>query len=542
MNLSISKFIFLQGKLSQWEKFEHKKFTIWIAGINKKEKFIKLKNILFDEPNIKKILNIFGNHFGLTILSKNFIFAVSDYSRSYPIFWKLDQDKLLLSPQANLLKSKLDKINQNQLQAFRMSGYTINHETLWYNINNLKNSSYLLCRKYNKPLIKQYFVYQPWKIKNYSLLKFSKILKIEINKLFLNIIKEAQGRKIIIPLSAGLDSRLIISGLHKFNYKNVKCFSYGLKDNFESVTAKKIAKKLGYEYEFVQINYKKAKYFFKSAAFKKYLNFTNDGMSVPTIHSLYALDHLIKNKFIKKNDIIINGNSGDFISGGHIPKTMKYKHSKSQDIKSLFNNIFNDHYSKHYSLWKSLKNKYNKKIIKEALYNQLHSTVKVKKNLTEYGILEFLEYENRQTKYVVNCQRIYDYHKLDWLLPLWNMSFIRFWQTVPLQYKLDQFLYKKVLYELNFGDVWNDNYNSKPYISPNWIRLPRFLIKAFFLFQNKEKWYEFERRYILYWTDIICSSCINPYFKTIKNRNGFRHAVSWLALKMEKLNIGKKWN
>ena len=74
-----------------------------------------------------------------------------------------------------------------------------------------------------------------------------------------------------------------------------------------------------------------------------------------------------------------------------------------------------------YSLWRELKNKYNKKIIKEALYNQIHSTVKVKKKLTEYGILEFLEYENRQTKYVVNCQRIYDYLKLDWLLPLWNI-------------------------------------------------------------------------------------------------------------------------
>ena len=63
---------------------------------------------------------------------------------------------------------------------------------------------------------------------------------------------------------------------------------------------KKIAKKLGQQYEFVQINLNWVKYFFKSAAFKKYLNFTNDGMSVPTIHSLYALDHLIKNKFIKK--------------------------------------------------------------------------------------------------------------------------------------------------------------------------------------------------------------------------------------------------
>ena len=200
---------------------------------------------------------------------------------------------------------------------------------------------------------------------------------------------------------------------------------------------------------------------------------------------------------------------------GHIPKTMKYKHAKSQDIKSLFNNIFNDHYSKHYSLWKNLKNKYNKKIIKEALYNQLQSTVKVKKNLTEHGILEFLEYENRQTKYVVNCQRIYDYHKLDWLLPLWNISFIKFWQTVPLQYKLDQFLYKKY-YELNFGDVWNNHYNSKSYISPNWIILPRFLIKVFFLFQNKEKWHEFERRYISYWTDIIYIHVLILILKQLK--------------------------
>ena len=109
-------------------------------------------------------MNIFGNHFGLTILSKNFIFAISDCSRSYPIL-EIGSGQTIIKPQANLLKSKLDKINQNQLQAFRMSGYTINDETLWYNINNLKNSSYLLCRKYNKPLIKQYFIYQPWKIK-----------------------------------------------------------------------------------------------------------------------------------------------------------------------------------------------------------------------------------------------------------------------------------------------------------------------------------------------------------------------------------------
>ena len=40
----------------------------------------------------------------------------------------------------------------------------------------------------------------------------------------------------------------------------------------------------------------------------------------------------------------------------------------------------------------------NKKIIKNTLYKQLKSSIKNKKNITAHGILEILEYENRQAK------------------------------------------------------------------------------------------------------------------------------------------------
>ena len=42
-----------------------------MAGINKKEKFIKIKNLLFDEfDKLKKLFKILGNHYGLIILSR----------------------------------------------------------------------------------------------------------------------------------------------------------------------------------------------------------------------------------------------------------------------------------------------------------------------------------------------------------------------------------------------------------------------------------------------------------------------------------------
>ena len=229
----------------------------------------------------------------------------------------------------------------------------------------------------------------------------------------------------------------------------------------------------------MDIKYKKARKFYTSNKFNTYFNFATDGINVPVTHSLYAIKELLNIKYINKNDIIINGNSGDFISGGHIPTNIKYFKKSSYNLSALFNKVFNVHFIKHYSLWEILINKANKDTVKNLLYIQLKESIKEKVKLTEYGILEFLEYENRQVKHVINGQRIYDYYKLDWLLPLWNKSFIKFWQTVPLEYKLNQKLYKKVLFELNFGEVWTDEFDIKSYTSPSWMRVIRFLLKFY---------------------------------------------------------------
>ena len=117
--------------------------------------------------------------------------------------------------------------------------------------------------------------------------------------------------------------------------------------------------------------------------------------------------------------------------------------------------LLNAHIDKHYSLWEILNTEYNKDIVKKELYLQIKSELKNSK-APIYGLIELLEYENRQTKYVVNSQRIYDFYNLSWLLPLWNEAFIKFWETVPLQYKSDQKLYKETLKTLNlveFGQI-----------------------------------------------------------------------------------------
>ena len=66
-------------------------------------------------------------------------------------------------------------------------------------------------------------------------------------------------RPVGIFLSGGLDSRLIISSIHKLGKKEVTCFSYGLTNSKEVTVSKNIAKDLGYKWHFVNYGNKKWK-------------------------------------------------------------------------------------------------------------------------------------------------------------------------------------------------------------------------------------------------------------------------------------------
>ena len=86
---------------------------------------------------------------------------------------------------------------------------------------------------------------------------FQKSTKKTLENVTLNILQKiidsADGRVIVVPLSGGYDSRLVASGFAYLGYKNVKCFSYGQKNNFESLISKKVAKKLGYDWKFIKL-------------------------------------------------------------------------------------------------------------------------------------------------------------------------------------------------------------------------------------------------------------------------------------------------
>ena len=79
-------------------------------------------------------------------------------------------------------------------------------------------------------------------------------------------------------------------------------------------------------------------------------------------------------------------------------------------------------------------------MIKEKYFNN------VKKIHEIIGSYEKFEFENRQVKWVIGQQKVYDFFKLSCYLPLWSITLVDFFSNkISVEQKKGQKLYKELL-------------------------------------------------------------------------------------------------
>ena len=246
-------------------------------------------------------------------------------------------------------------------------------------------------------------------------------------------------------------------------------------------------------------------------------------MSTPFQQDLYPVYTLREKGILKTNSIVINGNTGDFISGGHIPPFLQSSPHFSTDQVPGFIDRF---LKKHFSLWENRFSAEQYEQIGTMLMSDLTRDGLEFDNLPAFAIWERLEFLNRQSKYVISGQRIYDFLGLDWELPLWQDDYIDFWSKVPLSLKSNQTLYRDMLLEQNWGGVWADIPVNHRKITPNWIIPLRLMAKVASAPFGKQNWHQFEKRFFAYWMDWGGNYAITPFWQLATSAWVARNAVS----------------
>ena len=521
-----------------WKKFNHKESILWLKGKVYSHSPIELLNAFnkVKKSEINSFIQTLRGHFAIIFKNKVISILIVDRVRSSPLHYTKIKKNFFLSPSSNDLVKNRNfkmKVNQSAFQEIAMAGFVIGSKSIYNDLNSLVAGQYAIFEN-GKVKVENYFSYFD-KISNQSYNELlNELTEITIS-IFKKLIIEVGDRQIVIPLSAGNDSRLVASILKHLGAKNVKCYSYGQKNNFEAKTAEKIANELNFEWILVPLTHKTERNYYKSKKYQDFLNYAETHCSIPFIQSISTFEYLKKIDFINNDAIFINGNSGDFISGGHINQLYR-KLDESFDKKAIKDLILNQLVNKHFSLWGFLKSKENLKKIKETLWETIRKECSELNLNNAHLFYEYSEFIDRQSKYVISGQRVYEYYGYDWKLPLWDDEYLFFWKKVPSSLKFKQKLYLDMLKKNNFGGVWNDKIliNRKK-ISPIWIVPLRFLAKipfAFFGSFGKKAWKQFHVNVFNYWIDptlMICNTSYSIILKDIFKKP--RNSVSWISKK-----------
>lgn len=479
------------------------------------------------DAELKSAFSRLAGHFALVVEAPDRLIATVDRTRSIPLLFGVHDDVVHLDDRGRRLRDRLNASHFDAPQALAcaMSGYSVGAGTLYRDIRQLRAGEALVV-EVGRHRTLRWFIYEAWRIQ--TIASPEKALSDLHRSMIERLAASADGRVIAVPLSAGLDSRFIAAGLKAVGYRHVRLFSYGRAGNHEALTAKAIAERLGYPWQFVPFTTASQRALFSDTAHEAGLWHEADTCGgVPFEQDWGAIARLRNEGYVPADAIIVNGQSGDFITGNHISPALATPVEESAEARR--HRIILALTNKHYRLWRSLVTPDNDRIIAALLSREIDEACADLDTGAPHGVYEMLEYQDRQAKYVVAGQRTYDALGLDWRLPLWDDDYIAFWQRMPLEHKLRQNLYRRVLEADNWGGAWQNIPVNAKTITPRWIVPLRIMAKLASAPLGRARWHDIERRLFAWWMDPLRVSAAVPYLKVASDNRGARHAVAWLT-------------
>ena len=506
-NRNTQKLILQNGNNCSYlfERSDHKDFLDQLKSLN-----------VLNKTNLIEFIKKLDGFFRFAIWNKSFFFCAVDQVASKTILYKKQNNKLYIY----FNTPKKNQYNYTSVNDIFYSGYTLKNETIFKNIKSLLPGECIYFEN-NKDIVNFNWYnfnpqYHPKNIKEKDLTEI-------IVKIFQKIKLNNFNRKFLIPLSAGFDSRLVVS-LMKHLGASIETFTYGFKNQRDFKIAQEICKKLDIKNHKIIMDKNNCKVY-QTKNFKKYQQYKNFGISANNFGDFGPLS-ILERKINKNEFMILNGQSGDFLTGGHLPINIVSEQNSSIKNKSL---IFNFIFNKHYSLWNN-----HSEVVKKDYLSRLNKYYF--KNCENY--LDFLKYyeiyefENRQSKWVIGQQKVYDFLGYTWELPLWKISLMKYFEKkIGLKEKINQNYYKSYLIKKNYSNIWKNITINPKLTFPISISLIFTFFKIIFFFQKRDKWRIFQKRYLEYFLDATGVIRLVEYKKYINLFSVPRNSISIITKK-----------
>jgi asparagine synthase (glutamine-hydrolysing) len=389
---------------------------------------------------LKASLNQFNGFYAWVEQSPGFIRAAVDHIRSLPLFYACVNGHFHLSDDAEWVRQKagdreMDPVSR---QEFQLAGYVTGADTLFPHVKQLQAGEFLVAEDRRGGVHVQPHRYcrflhaEPEQVDTTALLKeLDGIAIASITRL----IAHADGRQIVVPLSGGYDSRLIVTLLKRLGYENVCSFSYGLPGNKEATYSKRVADALGLRWHFVKYNDERWREAWAGNDRKTYQQRAAGWTSIPHVQDWLAVKCLKEQNVLEPDCVFAPGHGGDFVAGSHIPKQAR------RGAPATLSQLTEATFSNHYRLARfQVAPKPDKAFWANRILDRAERWL-IEDGVTLADAMEKWDWQERQAKFICNSVRVYEFYGYDWWMPLWDVEFMRFWEHVPLELRKGTALY-----------------------------------------------------------------------------------------------------
>ena len=265
--------IHLENPFFSWTQTEGNTQRCWLKGD------LFYKGSLLEGPGILSLINSlpssaalfhtalndlfsdFNGSFALVVETRDSILCVVDRIRSIPLFYAMTDTRFIIADDATYIVDQMKlPFNEKNGAEFLVTGFVTGHDTLFEGVKQIRGGEYRIYLKKDHSITP--VVYHRFWHKDFfsgsdeELLKYLDTAFVHV---FQRLIASAKrnGFHIVVPLSGGLDSRIIVAMLKRLGVEDVICFSYGKKGNHEAEISKKVAEALGYQWYFVEYTHEK---------------------------------------------------------------------------------------------------------------------------------------------------------------------------------------------------------------------------------------------------------------------------------------------
>ena len=366
--------------------------------------------------------------FSLVKHEGNTLCAAVDHIRSRPLFYGVNEQGLYLSDSAEWVRQQMNDTVMDEFAKaeFQLTGYVTGRDTLYKHVKQLQAGECLLYADHTLA-VERYYSFEHSEPVDYNEAALLDELDVVAKASIQRLISYANGRQIVIPLSGGYDSRLIAALLKEANYDNILTFTYGVKGNKEAAYSKIVADNLGLEWHFVEYTETLWQAAWQTDERKRYQLEGSNWTSLAHMQDWLAVKIMKEQGMVESDAVFAPGHSGDMVAGSHIPSFIHGDLTAKYTKDDLVEHLFNKHYclTQHKNVQPSV-SMFKEKVEKSLVLQATYSAQEFANECEKYN------WDNRQSKYIVNSVRVYDFFDYDWWIPLWDKDFIGFFENLPL--------------------------------------------------------------------------------------------------------------